>query len=140
MSKTKKAKKDQGKGTPIQRWRPTYPKLSEIKLEPKYDLVIKSFDSLKNGWVIQYENEFWRIVSIHTNNILKIKLLSKNNRIQKTINLTEATVRFIQKQKYYLSSDSGKSGSNSSITMDFDKLYGKKSAVSGGLPTLGKRK
>lgn len=130
-----KAKKD--KGIPIRRWRLTDPKLSEVKFEPYYDLIIKPFDSLKKGWIIQHENEFWRIVSLHTNNNLKIKLLSKNKDIQKMVNLKEATVRFVQKIK---KEDSKKYIIKSRVTMDFDKLYGKKWSISGGLPTLGKRK
>ncbi len=122
---------------PIQSWRSTDPQLINQKFEPSYVIVVQPFESLKQGWVIQYGNDYWRIISLHTNNILKIRKLSNpKSKIIYLENVNEVNVRFIRKQPRITK----KYDNKQSITMDFDKLYGKTWSISGGLPSLGKKK
>lgn len=125
------------KSMPIQSWRSTDPQLINQKFEPSYVIVVQPFESLKQGWVIQYGNDYWRIISLHTNNILKIRKLSNpKSKIIYLENVNEVNVRFIRKQPRITK----KYDNKQSITMDFDKLYGKTWSISGGLPSLGKKK
>lgn len=125
------------KSMPIQSWRSTDPQLINQKFEPSYVVVVQPFESLKQGWVIQYGNDYWRIISLHTNNILKIRKLSNpKSKIIYLENVNEVNVRFIRKQPRITKKHDNKQ----SITMDFDKLYGKTWSISGGLPSLGKKK
>lgn len=139
MNKKAKQMMKKNKSMPIKTWRDTDPKLVNQKIEPSYVILMQPFDSLKPGWVIQYENDFWRIVSVHTNNILKIINLKKpKSGILKIENINTINVRFLRKPpRIFYNSNTKKS---QSVTMDFDKLYGKTWSISGGLPSLGKKR
>lgn len=139
MSKKSKPMSKKDKSMPIKSWRDTDPKIAIKKIEPSYVIVMQTFDSLKPGWVVQYENDFWRIVSVHTNNILKIrKLNNPKSGILKIENLNTINVRFLMKPPRILKNSNIKK--SQSVTMDFDKLYGKTWSISGGLPSLGKKR
>lgn len=94
-------KSKEAKGAAIYRWLPDLNSLvtgSQVRVEKKFDkyeLKLIPFNKLKIGWTIQYDDQFWEVISLHTNNVLRIKNLAQNKIIK--IELLEVNVRFLKK-------------------------------------------